>query len=121
MPEKAAAVVKTGGGEDFVMPVVGRLKPVAEIALAVELLSCERGERFNGIDIIGIVPSLKEAEPTRQRGLKRGALRRRHAFEIERAPMFRGTRAEGVDGGGKIAPAGGVSVKRAAGAKVFNA
>ena len=121
VPEKAAAVVKTGGGEDFVMPVVGRLKPVAEIALAVELLSCERGERFNGIDIIGIVPVLKKPEPSRQSGLERGTLRRGHAFEIERPPLLRGTRAERVNGGDEIAPAGGVSVKRAAGAKVFNA
>ena len=103
------------------MPVVGRLKPVAEIALAVELLSCERGERFNGIDIVRVVPVLKKPEPSRQSGLERGALRRGHAFEIERPPLLRGTRAERVNGGDEIAPAGGVGVESALGAKVFNA
>ena len=97
------------------------LKAVAEIALAVELLSGERGERFNGIDIVRVVPVLKKPELSRQSGLERGALRRGHAFEIERPPLLRGTRAERVNGGDEIAPAGGIGVESALGAKVFNA
>ena len=60
-------------------------------------------------------------EPSRQSSLERGALRRGHAFQIERPPLLRGTRAERVNGGDEIAPAGGVGVESALGAKVFNA
>ena len=96
-------------------------KPVAEIALAVELLPGKRCKRFNGIDIVRVVPIFKKTELSRQRGFERRALRRGHALEIERPFMCCGACAKHFDGRGKLAPAGGVGVESAAGAKIFNA